>query len=85
MLEQPLRSGQPLFEECPLCVQFKDQLLGRFFFGRGGTEIKDTSISSKPDVDAFAQFFLNLSQHRARDLLPVLAVPPFLVRAGALP
>ena len=36
MLEQPLRSGQPLFEECPLCVQFKDQLLGRLFFGRGG-------------------------------------------------
>ena len=37
------------------------------------------------DVDTFAQFFLNLSQYRARDLLPVLAVPPFLVRAGALP
>ena len=36
MLEQPLRSGQPLFEEYPLSVQFKDQLLGRFFFGRGG-------------------------------------------------
>lgn len=55
------------------------------FSGEEATEIKDTSISSKPDVDAFAQFFLNLSQHRARDLLPVLAVPPFLVRAGALP
>lgn len=80
MLEQPLRSGQPLFEECPLCVQFKFS-----FSGEEATEIKDTSISSKPDVDAFAQFFLNLSQHRARDLLPVLAVPPFLVRAGALP
>ena len=51
------------------------------FSGEEATEIKDTSISSKPDVDAFAQFFLNLSQHRARDLLPVLAVPPFLVRA----
>ena len=55
------------------------------FSGEEATEIKDTSISSKPDVDAFAQFFFNLPQHRARDLLPILAVPPFLVRAGALP
>ena len=55
------------------------------FSGEEATEIKDISISSKPDVDTFAQFFLNLSQYRARDLLPVLAVPPFLVRAGALP
>ena len=47
--------------------QRKDQLLGRLDTGEEATEIEVTSVGSEPDVDAFGQFFLSLSQHHAKE------------------